>query len=88
MKTLAAQIGMRDMHNVFSSAAFSPQPTSAPSRARQRMGGVFLSPREQAGIAIERQLGTSVFGGELPVGFAVAFQKMVGSNCSGPTEFG
>jgi hypothetical protein len=48
------------------------------------MGGVFLSPREQAGRVIERQLGTSVFGVELPVGFAVAFQKMVVSNATAP----
>jgi hypothetical protein len=58
------------------------------SRARQRIGGVFLSPREQPGRAIEQQLGASVFGRELPVGFAVALQKMIVLNFDDPTQFG
>ena len=57
------------------------------SRARQRIGGVFLSPREQPGKATEQQLDTSVFRRELPVGCAVAFQRMVVSNCDSPTQF-
>jgi hypothetical protein len=50
---------------------------------------VFFCRRESnPGTAVEQQLGTSVFRRELPVGFAVAFQKMVVSNCNGPTYFG
>jgi hypothetical protein len=33
-------------------------------------------------------VGASVFGRELPVGFAVALQKMIVLNCDDPTQFG
>jgi hypothetical protein len=66
----------------------SPQLHQRTSRARQRIGGVFLSPREQPRRAIEQQWARAFSGRELPVDFAVAFQKMVVLNCDDPTQFG